>query len=80
MNAPLYRFRPGALDHIMRCRNLTSDAQLAAAIGVTSEDIPKLRAGFLVSARVALHVSQLQGDEHYISGLFETVKQAQPAA
>lgn len=71
--APIYRFRPGALDHIMRSRNLTSDSQLAAAIGVRLGDLPKLRAGAAVSARVALKVSALQGDEHYIAGLFEPV-------
>lgn len=71
--APIYRFRPGALDHIMRSRNLTSDSQLAAAIGVRLEDLPKLRAGAAVSARVALKVSALQGDEQYIAGLFEPV-------
>lgn len=69
--APIYRFRPGALDHIMRSRNLTSDSQLAAAIGVRLEDLQKLRAGAAVSARVALKVSALQGDEQYIAGLFE---------
>lgn len=77
--APIYRFRPGALDHIMRSRNLTSDSQLAAAIGVRSEDLQRLRAGAGVSARLALKVSALQGDEHYISGLFETVDRAAAA-
>lgn len=48
MNAiqkPRYTFRPGALDAIMRSRNLTSDTQLAAVLGVRLEDVPKLRAG-----------------------------------
>ena len=71
VTATVYRFRPGALDHIMRSRNLTSDSQLAAAIGVRLDDLQKLRAGAAVSARVALKVSALQGDEHYITGLFE---------
>ena len=69
----IYRFRPGALDHIMRSRNLTTDSQLAAAIGVRTNDIPQLRAGAPVSARLALKVSALQGDEKYIIGLFEQV-------
>lgn len=70
---PRYRFRPGALDHIMRSRNLTTDTQLASAIGVSTEDLPKLRAGAMVSARLALKVSALQGDEDYIIGYFDPV-------
>ncbi len=55
--APRYRFREGALDHIMRSRNLTTDSQLAAAIGIKEEDLQRVRAGALVSARLALKVS-----------------------
>lgn len=79
-NTPLYRFRPGALDHIMRSRNLTSDTQLAAVIGVSTDDLAKLRAGAAVTARVAIRVSAMQGDEQYISGLFETVTPDRVAA
>lgn len=69
--APAYRFRAGALDTIMRARNLTTDKQLAAVIRVKEEDIQALRAGALVSAKLALHVSAVMGDEHYINGWFE---------
>ena len=71
--APRYRFRDGALDHIMRSRNLTTDSQLAAAIGIKEEDLQKLRAGALVSARLALKVSIMQGTEDYISSHFEPI-------
>lgn len=71
--APRYRFRPGALDHIMRSRNLTTDSQLAAAIGVSEGDLARLRAGTPVTARLALKVSALQGDEDYIIGYFDPV-------
>ena len=71
--APRYRFREGALDHIMRSRNLTTDSQLAAAIGIKEEDLQRVRAGALVSARLALKVSALQGDEDYIIGYFEPI-------
>lgn len=71
---PTYRFRSGALDHIMRSRNLTTDRQLAQLIGVDIENLPPLRAGAEVSMELALHVSIIQGDERYISGLFEKVE------
>ena len=73
MNKPTiqrYVFRPGALEHIMRTRNLHSDAQLAAAIGITQDDLEKIRAGYPVTAELALKVTILQGDERYLSGLF----------
>lgn len=70
MIKPSFFFRRGALDHIMRSRLLRTDQQLAKAIGVRDEDIPALRAGAPVTARVALHVSALQGDENYLDGLF----------
>ncbi|WP_156905107.1 MULTISPECIES: hypothetical protein [unclassified Corynebacterium] len=73
MEPPRYRFRPGALDHIMRTRHLDTDEQLAAAIGVKPEDLPRLRAGAMVTARLALKVAALQGDASYLSGYFDPV-------
>lgn len=70
---PRYTFRPGALDAIMRSRNLTSDVQLAAIIGVTVDDVQKLRAGAAVTARVALRVSAMQGDPDYLAAWFDLV-------
>nr|DAO89832.1 MAG TPA: hypothetical protein [Caudoviricetes sp.] len=75
-DAPRYTFRPGALDHIMRSRNLHSDDQLAAFIGCRVDDLAKLRAGYPVTARLALKVSALQGDRHYIAGYFDPVEDA----
>lgn len=71
--APRYRFREGALDHIMRSRNLSTDSQLAAAIGIKEEDLQRVRAGALVTARLALKVSALQGTEDYICSHFDPV-------
>ncbi|WP_257202977.1 hypothetical protein [Corynebacterium cystitidis] len=71
---PRYTFRPGALDAIMRSRNLTTDDQLALFIGVRREDLEKLRAGYPVSAEVALRVSALQGDQNYIAAWFDRVR------
>ena len=68
---PRYTFRPGALDAIMRSRNLTSDTQLAAIIGVREEDVQKLRAGAAVTAAVALRVAAMQGDTHYLAAWFD---------
>lgn len=70
---PRYRFREGALDHIMRSRNLNTDEQLAVALGVAQEDLPRLRAGAMVTARMAARVSALQGDARYLGGLFDRV-------
>ncbi|MGX6968225.1 hypothetical protein [Corynebacterium sp. c7Ub_26] len=70
---PVYRFRPGALDHIMRSRNLRTDSQLAALLLVSIDELAQLRAGAEVTPRFALRVSTLQGDENYISGLFDMV-------
>lgn len=36
-----YRFRPGALEAIMRSRNVNTDAQLALLIGVHDKDLEK---------------------------------------
>lgn len=70
---PRFTFRPGALDAIMRSRNLTTDEQLALFIGVFKEDLPKLRAGAPVSAELALRVAALQGDTHYLAAWFDQV-------
>lgn len=68
---PRFTFRPGALDAIMRSRNVQTDEQLALLIGVRTADIPKLRAGAKVTAELALRVSALQGDRNYIAAWFD---------
>lgn len=72
---PRYTFRPGALDAIMRSRNLQTDEQLALLIGVRTTDIPKLRAGAKVTAEVALRVAAIQGDTHYIAAWFDQAEE-----
>lgn len=71
--APTYRFRSGALDAIARSRRFTTDEQLALYVGVTTEQLPMLRAGAKVTAKLALRVSALQGDQDYIGGYFDLV-------
>lgn len=73
LTPPRFTFRPGALDAIMRSRNLHTEEQLALLIGVRTADIPKLRAGAKVTAELALRVSALQGDKNYIAGYFDRV-------
>lgn len=81
LRSPTYRFRPGALDAIARSRNFTSDDQLALYIGLRkTEQLAQLRAGAEVSARLALRVSALQGDQEYIAGYFEQVQPHQSVA
>lgn len=62
----------------MRSRNVNTDAQLALLIGVRDKDLEKIRAGWPVTAEVALRVSALQGDQNYIAAWFDEVKE--PAA
>lgn len=76
--SPRYRFRPGALEAIMRSRNVNTDKQLALLIGVREKDLAKLRAGWPVTAEVALRVSALQGDQNYIAAWFDKIDE--PAA
>lgn len=81
LRAPTYRFRPGALDAIARSRNFTSDEQLALYIGLKRpEQLAQLRAGAEVSAKLALRVSALQGDQDYIAAYFDLVDKPDPQA
>lgn len=75
MAPPRFTFRPGALDAIMRSRNLQTEEQLALLIGVRTADIPKLRAGAKVTAELALRVAALQGDKNYIAAWFDQVEE-----
>lgn len=79
MAPPRFTFRPGALDAIMRSRNLQTEEQLALLIGVHTADIPKLRAGAKVTAELALRVSALQGDKNYIGAWFDQVEEQEAA-
>lgn len=68
----LFTFRPGAVDHIKKTRNFGSDEQLAAALMVGLDELDSLRRGETpVTAEYALHIAGMQGDHHYLSGLFD---------
>ena len=68
-----FRVRPGVLDHIMRTRRLSTDEQLAAALGTTTGKLADIRAGAPVTARFALHIAALQGDAAFVSGYCEAL-------
>lgn len=70
---PRYTFRPGALDAIQRSRNLNTEEQLALFIGTNLDGLSKIRAGWPVTAEVALRVAALQGDKNYIAAWFDQV-------
>lgn len=69
-----YRFRPGALETICASRNLATDAQLAALLGVTEQDLRRLRRGAPCNAMLALRVCAIQGTEDYVSAWFDVVQ------
>ena len=54
-----YRFQPGALDIIAQEKRLTSEQALATALGITTDQLGRLRHGATVGAPMALHVSTL---------------------
>lgn len=70
-NFTRFRVRPGVLDHIMRTRNISTDEQLAAALGTRVDNLPALRAGAPITARMALHIAALQGDSDFVAGYCE---------
>lgn len=75
-NTPLrYTFRPGALDAIQRSRNLATEEQLALFIGTNLDGLSKIRAGWPVTAEIALRVAALQGDKNYIGAWFDQVEE-----
>lgn len=66
-----YRYRPGALDRIMREQGARDDAELAWMIGVKPEDIPALRRGRPVTAAYALKISVALGDAKHVNSFFQ---------
>ena len=68
----LFTFRPGAVDHIAKTRNLATREQLAAFLCVPLENLDRVAEGQMpVTARYALYIAGAQGDHHYLAGLFE---------
>lgn len=79
-DSPRFRVKPGALDHIMRTRHLTTDTQLAAVLGVHVEQLPALRAGAPITPLLAQHIATIQGDQDYVNGYCEPYPTSHAAA
>ena len=61
MNPSKIRFRHGVIDVMKRDRNLDSDAQAAAVLGIGVDDVERLRQGALISGEMALQFAAVQG-------------------
>lgn len=68
------RLRDGVVDQIKRDRNLDSDAQLGAVLGVTISEVERLRHGAAVSPEMALLVATIQGDGFDLSRWVEQIE------
>ncbi|MHC9840556.1 hypothetical protein ACQX0D_11770, partial [Corynebacterium diphtheriae] len=66
LTAPRFRVRPGALEHIMRSRNLRTDKQLAAALGVRLDDLRVLI--FICADRVKSLALDNHHKNHLLAG------------
>lgn len=67
------RLRRGVIDQIKRDRNLDSDAQIAAVLGVTVAEVEQLRHGAAISPEMALLVATIQGDGFDLSRWVEAI-------
>ncbi|MFT3661963.1 MAG: hypothetical protein QM809_11335 [Gordonia sp. (in: high G+C Gram-positive bacteria)] len=67
------RFREGVIDAMKREHNFESDAQAAAALGVTADQLERLRHGAPISADMALQFAAVQGTGYRIDLWIEPV-------
>ncbi|QRY62699.1 XRE family transcriptional regulator [Gordonia sp. PDNC005] len=67
------RLRPGVIDAMKADRNFDSDAQAAAALGVTVVELERLRHGAIISPHMALQVAAVQGTGFDLSRWVEQV-------
>lgn len=61
------RLKSGVIDQIKKDRNLASDAQAAAILGVTVDQVEAMRHGAAISPAMALHVAVVQGSGYDLS-------------
>lgn len=61
MKQVVYRFRPGALDHIARSLGIHDDRGLAAALHISTDELHSVRNGAVVGLPMAVHVASLMG-------------------
>lgn len=76
---PIYRFRDGALDAISRQLNLRSESQLAGVLGITDQQLDKVRHGATVGFPMAARVAKVTGTGDYVGAWVELVTE-QPVA
>lgn len=67
------RLRSGVIDAMMADRNFESDGQAAASLGITVDELDRLRNGAEISARMALQVAAVQGTGFDLSRWVEQV-------
>ena len=67
------RFRKGAIDAMKADRNFVSDSQAAAALGVTVDELDRLRQGAPISGEMALQFAAVQGTGLSISEWVEPI-------
>lgn len=74
------RLREGVIEQIKRDRNLDSDHQVAAVLGVTADDVERMRHGASISPIMATHVAAIQGTGFDLSEWVEYVPTRRTAA
>lgn len=67
------RLRDGVIEQIKQDRNLDSDSQIAAVLGVTVTEVEQLRHGAAISPEMALLVAVIQGSGHDLSRWIEDI-------
>lgn len=67
------RLRQGVIEKIKQDRNLESDFQVAAILGVTAEEVDRMRHGAAISPIMAAHVAVIQGSGFNLSPWVEYI-------
>lgn len=67
------RLRPGVIDQIKADRRFDSDTQVGAALGVSADDVERLRHGAPINPEMALQVAAVQGTGYDLSPWVERI-------
>ncbi len=71
------RFRHGVIDQMKADRHFASDAQAAAALGVTVDQLEQLRHGAPISAEMAMQFAAVQGTGYRLDMWIEEIPPAE---
>lgn len=74
------RLRSGVIEQIKRERNVESDSQVGAILGVTPQEVEQMRHGASISAAMALRVASVQGTGFDLSQWVEYAADARVSA